>query len=164
MRVLLTGTPGTGKTSIAREQERFKVLDLKKFAKDRGLGEPGEEEFLVDIERLREPVANETSERDWILEGHFAHRLEGDVCVVLRCDPEELEQRLSKRDYSDSKVRENLEAEAMDLVLQEAVNLHEKVIEIDTTGKKPGEVVSEMNRRIEKEEYGYGELDFSGWL
>lgn len=164
MKILLTGTPGTGKTSVAASQDRFQVIDLKEYAEKRDLGEQGEE-FVVDVNALQRRLASDLENReDYLLEGHFAHRLEGDVCVVLRCDPAELKRRLGERDYPGEKIRENAEAEALDLVLQEAVQEDQLIVEIDTTGREASEVAEEMIERIEEEDYGYGQIDFSDWL
>lgn len=163
MILLLTGTPGTGKTSVAAELEGFETVDLKQYARENGLGTM-EDEFVVSVSSVNELLQEKLEERNYVLEGHFAHRLEGDVCVVLRCHPDELQKRLDPREYPDEKVRENLEAEATDIILQEAVEMHKKVIEIDTTGRDSQDVANELRDRVEEGEFGYGGLDFSGWL
>ena len=71
-----------------------------------------------------------------ILEGHFSHHF-ADWSIVLRLLPSELEARLEARGYSAEKIRENLEAEALDVILVEAVEICSRVDEIDTTGRAP---------------------------
>ena len=54
--------------------------------------------------------------------------------IVLRVRPEILRLRLEKRDYSELKVRENLEAEAMGVCTAEAYDIYgENISEIDAS-------------------------------
>ncbi|MDD1759088.1 MAG: hypothetical protein LUQ44_00625, partial [Methanothrix sp.] len=50
------------------------------------------------------------------------------------------EKRFEARGYSPKKTRENLEAEALDIILAEAEEICSRVDEIDTTDKNPQEV------------------------
>ncbi|MFB6191177.1 MAG: adenylate kinase family protein [Candidatus Nanohaloarchaea archaeon] len=165
MKIALTGTPGTGKTSVARELEErgFEVVDLTEFVKEQELGTPGEE-FEVDIPEMVEALEQGLGDWDTVIEGHLAHHFPADYCIVLRTRPDVLRERLEQRDYSDGKIDENVESEALDVILQEAVEQQEDIIEIDTTRREPGEVAGEIERRIEKEETGYGNVDWSDFL
>ena len=164
MNVALTGTPGTGKTSIAEELDSFNVLDLKKFVKDRDIGDQ-KKEFEVNTEEMVKHLREEVNSKDNVLiEGHLSHHFSADFCVVLRCNPEELRERLSKRDYSEDKIEENIESEILDVILSEAVEKQENIIEVDTTGKEPKEVAKEIEDKIENRETGYGEIDWTGYL
>ncbi len=167
MIVAVTGTPGTGKTSISRELGDLMdidVIDITEFAKERGLGEQGEE-FEVDVSEMVSALEQDLEGgQDALLEGHLAHHFPADHCVVLRCDPQVLRKRLEERDYSREKIDENLEAEAMDLILQEAVREQESIIELDTTGLKPAEAAEELAGKIRKGETGYGQVDWSSFL
>ena len=136
MRIGITGTPGTGKTTAAHHLNH-EFIDLGDYARKKGLGEPGKE-FKVDVEAL-----NESLPEDCWVEGHLAHKIDLDHCIVLRTDPKILRERLEKRGYPEKKIEENVEAEAMDLILSEASKRH-KVYEIDTTGRKPVEVAEEI--------------------
>lgn len=160
MKIALTGTPGTGKTTVSSSLDR-PVIDLKQFMRENGIGEQ-KEELEVDVKELKQEFS--TDREDVVIEGHLSHHLDVDVCVVLRCHPGQLEDRLSGRDYSEAKIEHNLEAEALDVILQEAIIENQDVIEVDTTGREVGEVVEEVERRIEENDTGYGELDFSDFL
>ena len=65
----------------------------------------------------------------------LAHYLPCDKLIILRCRPDVLKERLNGRGYSPEKIRENVEAEALDVILIEAVNAYqpEQIFEIDTT-------------------------------
>jgi adenylate kinase len=162
MIVSLTGTPGTGKTSVAEELEGFETLDLTEFVKKHGLGENSESEFEVNITEMREKLEEEIDQdEDIVIEGHLAHHFPADYCVVLRCSPEELEKRLQKRDYSDEKINENIESEMLDIILTEAVAVRENVIEIDTTDRELVETTQRIKEKLRNDETGYGRIDWT---
>lgn len=94
---------------------------------------------IVDLECVETRVCGFSG----VVEGHTSHLLRCvDLVVVLRTHPDELRRRLEARGYHHSKICENVEAEAMGLIVSEAVSIHgvEKVVEIDTTGKAVDEV------------------------
>ncbi len=165
MILVLTGTPGTGKTSVAAELDSFNVVvDLTEFVREKGLGVQ-KDGFEVDIDAMVDALNEEVGRGDnTVIEGHLAHHFPADYCVVLRCEPGELEERLSERDYSQEKIRDNVESEALDLILQEAVETQDNIIEIDTTGREPEEVAAEIERRMENGDTGYGEVDWSDYF
>jgi adenylate kinase len=156
MRIGITGTPGTGKTTVAEALDR-EVISIKEFARERGLGEE-KELFEIDTEAVKEALP----EGCWV-EGHLAHKVGVDYCIVLRTRPDILEERLEDRDYSDEKVQENLEAEKMDLILSEAFEAT-KVYEIDTTKKSLEDVVDEINSAVKNKESKYAICDWSSFF
>lgn len=157
----LTGTPGTGKTSVAEELESrgHEVAHLNQLLEQRGIGTSGEERE-VDVEEMRERLELDVE----VVEGHLSHFLSVDVCVVLRCRPDVLRERLSGRDYSDEKVSENLRAEALDVILQQSIESQDTVVEIDTTNKSVPEVADRVETAGKTEESTYGVVDFSEFL
>jgi adenylate kinase len=156
MRIGITGTPGTGKTTVAEALDR-EVISIKEFARERGLGEE-KELFEIDTEAVKEALPEDC----WV-EGHLAHKVGVDYCIVLRTRPDILEERLEDRDYSDEKVQENLEAEKMDLILSEAFEAT-KVYEIDTTKKSVEDVVDEINSAVKNKESKYAICDWSSFF
>ncbi|MBC5792469.1 MAG: adenylate kinase family protein [Nanohaloarchaea archaeon] len=166
MIIALTGTPGTGKTSVAEnlKNEGFEVVDLTKFVKQRGLGEPGDE-FEVDIPEMVEALEKEIDrEKDIVIEGHLSHHFEADYCIALRCNPEELRERLSTRDYSEQKIEENVESEILDIILSEAVHKQDDIIEVDTTERSAERVAEEVIEKVENGETGFGSVDWTEYL
>jgi Predicted nucleotide kinase (related to CMP and AMP kinases) len=108
VRAALTGTPGTGKTTVSEllKKEGYNVLDLKRFVKTNDLGDQ-KQEFEVDIERTRRRVDKQDFD---FVEGHLSHHLSVDVCFVLRTRPDILRDRLEQRQYTKSKIDENVKA------------------------------------------------------
>jgi adenylate kinase len=164
VKIGITGTPGTGKSTVSRELEG-KVVDLSEYVREENIGEKNEKgEMEVDVEELKRKAPEESEDQDLILEGHLAHFLDLDYCIVLRTRPDVLEERLGERDYSSEKVRENLESQKLDLILSQAVENQEKVYEIDTTDKSVEEVAEEIRLAIEEKKERYGVVDWTGFL
>jgi adenylate kinase len=151
MRVGVTGTPGTGKTTATELVETdLDVIHLNDVIQDEDLTTGTDEEResdIVDLDALRDWFGDRD---DVLVESHLAHQLELDRVVVLRCAPAQLESRLSKRGESEAKASENAESEALDVILSEAVDAHgmESVYEIDTTDREPGDVASAIEAVI----------------
>jgi adenylate kinase len=147
MQIALTGTPGTGKTTVAKLLP-FKIIDINALVKG-GLNvgiDPERGCLEADMDALASQLKEMDSGEISILEGHFAHHFVN-WAIVLRLAPTSLKSRLESRGYSIEKIRENLEAEALDVILVEAVEFCNRVDEIDTTGNTPSEV-SELVTRI----------------
>ncbi|MBC7110294.1 MAG: adenylate kinase family protein [Archaeoglobi archaeon] len=150
----ITGTPGTGKTTAAEilRKKGWRILNLNEYIKERGLFEEFDElrgSWIVDEERLREHFLNAENREDLIVEGHLSHFLPCEKVIVLRTHPKELERRLRKKGYDERKIKENVEAEALDVILIEALENCSEVHEIDTTSRSPEEV-SELIEEIIK--------------
>lgn len=151
MRVALTGTPGTGKTTVAdRLETDLPVVHLNTVIREEELSASIDEErdsWVADLDAVEEWLADRD---DVLVESHLAHLVPVDRAVVLRCHPEELAERLNSRGESPEKVRENVESEALDLILAEAVDRlgEENVYEIDTTGRPPEAVAADVEAAI----------------
>ncbi|MFP4050827.1 MAG: adenylate kinase family protein [Thermoplasmata archaeon] len=167
MKASITGTPGVGKTSAAKELERegYSILDLNEFIKNKGLREDKDEymeSYNVDIDKMIQLYKKNASEHD-IVEGHLSHHLGIEPVIVLRCSPEQLRKRASSKDWPDHKLKENVEAEAMDVVLIEALNKNEEVYEIDVTDLTPKgvkeKIIEIVNGNTEK--YTHGRIDWT---
>lgn len=142
MLVAVTGSPGTGKTSVCDILARrgYTVVDLDGVARREGciVGRDesrGTDEVDIDALRGHLPAAPKIA----FLRSHYSHLLDPQIAVVLRCRPSVLRRRLEARGWPPTKVRENVEAEAIDLILQEAVGRLRSVYEIDTTDTSPKE-------------------------
>ena len=163
----LTGTPGTGKTTLAQMLGKplVRLSDYYETCSD-SRDEGGE--WLVDLERLAQAVARDAVP-EAIIEGHLAHRLGlCETIAVLRCHPDELRERLADRDYTEAKLRENLEAEALGIITSEALEAGADVHELDTTGQPPADSAAELESILAgTKDYQPGQIDFSeailGW-
>ncbi|GAB3668933.1 adenylate kinase family protein [Halopiger thermotolerans] len=177
MRVAVTGTPGTGKTTAtdlleSRLAEDDSLPDLEVIHLNRVLED---EELYTEVDADRESkIADLDALADWlegrdeaVIESHLAHHFEADRVVVLRCAPGTLEERLLERGETEAKARENAESEALDVILSEAVDRHglESVYEIDTTDRDPAGVADALEAVVTGDrEPSAGEVDFVGYL
>jgi adenylate kinase len=112
MRVALTGTPGTGKTTVAnRLGTDLRVVHLNDVVSEEGLTESVDEErgsLVADLDAVRSRLEDFGAEyEDLLVESHLAHLFDADRVVVLRCAPGELERRLLDRGETGAKAREN---------------------------------------------------------
>ena len=157
MKILISGTPGTGKTSVSEllaKRLGYKLVGINDFAEEHGLVEGVDKvrgSGIIDEVRLEAEVGKLSG--DIVVEGHLAHLCKGDVSVILRTRPDVLEERLSLRKWSKEKIRENVEAEILDVILQEAVDVNDNVVEVDTTEVGPVDVCSILSDMIKKKRY-----------
>jgi len=96
----------------------------------------------VDVDALRRNLS--VPAKIAFLKSHYSHLMDVNLVIVLRCRPSVLRKRLEGRGWPEAKVRENVEAEAIDVILQEAVNRLPRVCEIDTTALSPEQTAAEI--------------------
>jgi adenylate kinase len=175
MRIALSGTPGTGKTAVAKvlSKHGYTIVPLHKLAKENncivGFDKERDSE-LVDVDKLNTVIKkNFTTDTLVFFEGHLGHLLKTmENVIILRCHPKELKKRLKKKKWSEKKIKENIDAEIIDVILCEAVEQHQtkNIFEIDTT-KKTIESVTEaiieiVNKKFQPiKPYRIGQIDWS---
>ncbi|ASI98466.1 adenylate kinase family protein [Thermococcus celer] len=147
MIIAVTGTPGVGKTTVSKllsERLGYDYVSVKDFALERGLGEPAGDEVEIDVDALAKEAGAAFQDEDVVIDGHLSHHVPADLVVVLRLHPKDVAERLKARGYPRKKLAENVEAELIDVILVEALERNGNVLEVDTTGKTPEEVVEEI--------------------
>ena len=167
MKVSLTGTPGVGKTSVANELKRrgYRILRIENIADKFTIGYDDERECKIVDEDALNKYVSKLKDGIIIIEGHLSHLLDVDAVIILRCHPEELKKRLRMKGWGEKKIKENVEAEALDIILQRALEKHEKIWEIDTTNKSVDETANKIERILKgKIPCNYGKIDWSSWL
>ena len=175
MRVALTGTPGTGKSAVAKvlEHHRYRIVRLFDLAKQEGYVDGIDKKRntkLVDIPKLNRYITRTFVSNNLVFfEGHIAHHLKAmDKIIILRCHPTVLKRRLESKLWALKKIQENIEAEALDVILCEAVEWHSKknIFEIDTTKKTIDEVAKSIIALAKRnfqptKTYSIGQIDWS---
>jgi len=164
MIIAVSGTPGVGKTTVSKLLSKrlgYKYVSVRDFALSKGIGEKVGDEVEIDVDALARAIMEEFQGENIVVDGHLSHLIPADVVVVLRLDPRIVAQRLEKRGYPWKKLAENVEAELVDVILIEALEENERVIEVDTTGKSPDEVVEEIIRLLESGQRRVGVVDWS---
>ena len=137
--VALTGSPGTGKSTLASrlKEHGLSVITVEEIARDVNALSQSETGFEVEISKLVH-WAWDGSE-DCIVDGHLSHHCSIDAIIVLRCHPSELRERLRQRDdYGFEKIESNVEWELLSGVWSDIIASHPqvKVMELDTTNQQ----------------------------
>ncbi len=157
--ILLTGTPGVGKTSVAKRFSsiyNYKYINLNEFSKKYIIKYDSEREtYIVDLDKVKDELRKITENNNYIIESHISHFMDGDFVIVLRLDPKILMERLKIRGYKKKKIVENIEAEILDVCLVESIEVHglNKVYEIDVTNKTIQEICEDIFRIISDKNY-----------
>jgi len=164
-KIIITGSPGTGKSSVAdmlRRKLKIRVIHINDYAKKNDLVIGKQNDSLVVNMNLLKKMLNK--ERG-IIEGHLAceFKLSSAFVIVLRCNPKVLRKRLKSRGYSKKKIKDNLEAEALDYCTQHAEEHYKKVFEVDTTKRTISESVGECVKIIRGKSDG-DSVDFSDYF
>lgn len=136
MKLVITGTPGTGKTTLAARLARAlgcPLFDANALAKANRLVK---KDGATDLKKLKQVLSREArKEKKFVAEGHLLceFALKCDACVVLRCSPAVLGKRLAKRGYAKQKINDNVLCEALDYCLVNAERRYKRAIQIDNT-------------------------------
>ena len=147
----ITGTPGTGKSSVARAlPARYPWIEVGELALRFGAGRGSGREIEVDLPALARAMrSSRPGAFPPVLVGHLAHLLPIRDVVVLRCHPVELALRLGRARRGTAVERhENLVVEATDVILGEALARRRRVWEIDTTGRTVSDIALEVRAII----------------
>jgi len=156
--ILVTGTPGVGKTAISRllaSKLNAAHIDLGELVKREKLASGIDKvrgSLIADIDKVSKRVQEiiENCDCNVIVDGHYATDVvpseNVDFVFVLRRNPDELKNIMEGRGLKGKKIRENLEAEILDVCLVDAVSTcgTEKVCEIDTSGIGIGEAAKDI--------------------
>ena len=180
--IIITGTPGTGKTTISHKISKntnAEVISLNILAleEDYILGTDSERETsIIKQDKIIDYVLNLIQDRKQkslnflIIESHFADIIPThliDQAIVLRCDPDELRRRLITRGYKKKKVMENIQSEILGNCVNFFINKHPEIplLEIDTSQFEIDtvvEIITEIiTESIDLRKYRVGKID---WL
>ena len=160
--ILISGTPGTGKTTIAqilKKNYSALCINLTDTALEKGfiLEEDSERQTNVaDLEKLVPFIEDliKKHKGNMIIEGHYVDVIPDElitILIILRTDPHILESRLDAKGFWPSKIRENIQSEILGTCTSFALETHDrnKIYEIDTSTATPDEIVKKIQYFIE---------------
>ena len=150
-RLALSGTPGTGKSTLAGllSSHGMSISNIEELAHQAGALEE------VDVTDGAHPVDMGTLlqyvNQKWqsaplkteLIDGHLSHNLPVDAVVLLRCEPEIIRLRLNKRGYPLPKVEANVEWELLGGTWNEKEN-DIPWVEFDTSKVGPEVIVANI--------------------
>ncbi|KAF2457319.1 AAA domain-containing protein [Lineolata rhizophorae] len=153
--IVVTGTPGVGKTSHCEEIARATGLEhvaINRIVREHECHEGWDDEmqsWIVDEDKLLdalEPLADRGGILlDWHACDLFPKRWV-DLVVVLRCDSSVLYDRMAARGYAEAKLQENLDAEIMEVLLEEAREAYDEEIVVELRSDK----VDDLDENVER--------------
>jgi adenylate kinase len=175
MLVVITGSPGTGKSEVARELGKLlwaADVDVKEIVKKHKIYTKNEHgELEVDAKKLKLVMMKELkgfkTMDPVVIENHLLceFKLPADFVFILRCDPRVLEKRLRLRKYRREKLLANLEAEMLDYCSQK-VRKHYglNACEVDTTHLTAQETAKRIVDSIRNKKKICDKVDYSDLL
>ena len=118
-RLAMTGTPGTGKSSVCElfDSGKFEVFTVEELAVEHECIEEvdisdGARPIDIDmLSNILEKLWIEPPQKLTFIDGHLSHLLPVDGVIVLRCKPDILRRRMNERGYDGTKSDSNVEWE-----------------------------------------------------
>ena len=158
--ILVTGTPGTGKTTIAKliaSRLNYKYIDVNDIIKQYNICDEYDSRRLctiVDADKLKTILEKliKSSKENLVIDSHMCHVISPKLvkmCLVTRCDLKTLKKRLETRGYNESKIRENLDAEIFENCLTEAQDNNHNLYIVDTTHLNEKQFIENVKKWLE---------------
>ncbi|ORX95019.1 P-loop containing nucleoside triphosphate hydrolase protein [Basidiobolus meristosporus CBS 931.73] len=153
--ILITGTPGTGKTTtseLAALATGLEHICVGQLVKEKNLHDGRDEtydSYILNDDKLCDELEDRMGQGGCIIDFHscdvFPERW-FDLVVVLRTDNSVLYDRLVKRGYNETKITENIECEIMQVVLDEAREGYRQEIVVELNSN----TIDEMEDNVER--------------
>jgi len=144
--IVVTGTPGSGKTTLSKSLARqihANYLSLTKLVVDKRLHAGVDQQRLtrvVDLDRTRAWLRRSLRETQvvTVIDTHIPDAVPRECVrkvIVTRCHPTVLERRLRKKGWRTTKVRENVLAEILDscYVISREYHGASKTVQVDNS-------------------------------
>ncbi|XP_028758062.1 adenylate kinase isoenzyme 6 homolog [Neltuma alba] len=151
--ILVTGTPGTGKTTMSSalaEAIQLRHINIGELVKEKNLHDGWDDEldcYVVNEDLVCDELEDIMEGGGNVVDYHgcdFFPERWFDIVVVLQTDNTVLYDRLSKRGYTESKLSNNIECEIFQVLLEEAKESYpeDRVIALRS------DTVEDINRNI----------------
>lgn len=152
--ICVSGSVGTGKTTLSKKLSKslgFEYVNVSKLIKTEKLSSGYDSENkceIVDVKKLNKVLVS-MMKKSLVIDSHLSHYLPKkyvDACIVTTCDIGVLRDRLKKRKYSVSKIKDNVEAEIFDTIVIEAKEKKHNLLIVNTSeGYKIKDIVKFIN-------------------
>jgi adenylate kinase len=167
MRIIITGTPGTGKSTISKKlaaELGLELINIKKIVLAKKLANKKHE---VDIKKLAASFRFLKNKKNYLVEGHLACEffLLNDFVIVLRTHPNILRKRLKKRGYGKKKINDNIVVEMLDYCTQKIEKIYRKTpLELDTSKDTPATSTNKIKNALKQKKKRIDTVDYSRLL
>ncbi|XP_046358973.2 adenylate kinase isoenzyme 6-like [Haliotis rufescens] len=153
--ILITGTPGTGKTTLGSEVSQrvgFNYINVGDVAKQHDLYDGWDDKYqcpVLDEDRVIDELEEVMSSGRNVVDYHgcdFFPERWFDIVIVLRTNNHELYERLEKRGYSGKKLEENIQCEIFQTILDEAREAYKPEIVHEVPSNTPDEMEDNLDK------------------
>ncbi|EIJ94184.1 adenylate kinase [Nematocida parisii] len=164
-KILVTGTPGVGKTTLTKYMKtrlNYRLIEMsdliakKKLFTNKCKIYDTLEYNPEDVERYLE---KKIKDRDsYIIDTHdpeIVHFIKFDIIIVLSAELSVLYDRYQKRGYNKIKTDENLQVEIMEVIYNEVIEVlcedeeeAERIIKVETVQNKQPKKVEDIYKEI----------------
>ncbi|KAL4465322.1 hypothetical protein ABPG74_002036 [Tetrahymena malaccensis] len=158
--ILITGTPGVGKTTLARllceYVDSLTYVNVGDLIKEKKLYKKWDEEFDVPIfdedmvcDELEPYMQQGGMVIDFHTSGFFPQRW-FNLVVLLRCNNTDLYDRLKARGYAEKKITENIECEILEVTSEEVYDSYDSDVIVQLHNEKESDMQNNINIIIER--------------
>ncbi|XP_069887398.1 adenylate kinase isoenzyme 6 isoform X1 [Dipodomys merriami] len=153
--ILLTGTPGVGKTTLGKElasRSGLKYISVGDLAREGELYDGYDEEYdcpILDEDRVVDELENEMRDGGVIVDYHgcdFFPERWFHIVFVLRTDNSVLYKRLETRGYNEKKLKDNIQCEIFQVLYEEAIASYKEEIVHQLPSNNPEELEDNINK------------------
>lgn len=156
--ILLTGTPGVGKTTLGKELAQrtgLKYINIGELAEQGQLYDGFDEEYscpILDEDKVVDELEEQMTEGGVIVDYHgcdlFPERW-FHIVFVLRTDNTRLYTRLENRGYSGKKLQDNVQCEIFQTILEEALEAYQEEIVHQLPSNTPEDLEQNMEQIVQ---------------
>lgn len=153
--ILITGTPGVGKSTLCQQLEEktgLEWLQVGKIAEENQCFNGYDEDYncpILDEEKVLDEMEDKMTEGGKVVDYHscdFFPERWFDIVFVLRTDNTILYDRLAQRGYNKKKLEDNVQCEIFQVILEEAQSAYQE----DIVHKLPSNTPEDMDNNLEK--------------
>ncbi|KAM8961185.1 adenylate kinase isoenzyme 6 [Pelodytes ibericus] len=153
--ILLTGTPGVGKTTLGKElaaRSGLTYVNVGDLAKEGNLYEGYDEEYdcpVLDEDRVVDELEDQMSEGGIIVDYHgcdFFPERWFQIVFVLRTDNALLYERLESRGYKEKKLQDNVQCEIFQTIYEEAAESYQHEIVHQLPSNSPEDLEQNLDQ------------------
>ncbi|KAH3837493.1 adenylate kinase isoenzyme 6-like [Dreissena polymorpha] len=155
--ILITGTPGTGKSTLGQElaqRSGLRYVNVGDLAKQEQFYDGYDEQYqcpVLDEDQVLDELEDQMSSGGNIVDYHgcdFFPERWFDIVFVMRTDNTILYNRLEHRGYSGKKLEDNVSCEIFQTILEEARGAYKLEIVHELPSNTPEDMEENLDRII----------------